>query len=184
MTGKGEAQIAATIDAAEEVPGPLDGLVERVLNDQGAPYIPEVLEGLSALKGEDRAAFEVLRVRLKEAGCRVTALDDAMAEEKGGTTGGRDPSQADILIGLAASAYLFHTPDGKGYADLEISGHRETWPIRSTGFKDWLVHKYYCETGGAPNNEAFNSARAAIQARARFDGSQMDVNIRVAGHDG
>ena len=178
MTGKSEAQ-----NAAEEFPDPLDGLIGRVLDDPGAPFVPEVLEGLSALKGEDRAAFEVLRVGLKKAGCRVTALDDAMAEEKGGT-GGRDPSQADILIDLAAGAYLFHASDGTGYADLEINGHRETWPIRSTGFKDWLVHQYYCETGGAPNNEAFNSARGAIQARARFDGPQMDVNIRVAGHDG
>jgi hypothetical protein len=171
--------ITAVIDAAEEFPDLLEGLIGRVSNDPGAPFVPDVLEDLSALKRENRAAFEVLRAKLKNAGCRMTALDEAMAEESG-ATGGREPSQADTLISLAATAYLFHTPDGTGYADLEINGHRETWPIRSTGFKDWLVHKYYCETGGAPSNEALNSARGTIQARARFDGPESDVNIRVA----
>ena len=30
--------------------------------------------------GKDRAAFEALRAQLKKAGCRVTALDEAIAE--------------------------------------------------------------------------------------------------------
>ena len=176
MTLETENLIAAAIDAAEEFSGTLEGLIGRTSQDPGVPFAPEVLESLSALKREDRAAFENMRENLKKAGCRVTALDEAMAECSG-SAGGRDPSQADILIGLAASAYLFHAPDGTGYADLEINGHRETWPIRSTGFRDWLVHKYYLETGGAPNSEAFKSARGAIQARARFDGPEMTVNV-------
>ena len=65
MTGKSEAQ-----NAAEEFPDPLDGLIGRVLDDPGAPFVPEVLEALSALKGEDLAAFDVISVRLKDAGCR------------------------------------------------------------------------------------------------------------------
>jgi hypothetical protein len=179
MTVENDNLIAAAIDAAEEVSDPLDGLIGRISNNPGAPYEPNVLESLSALKGRDRATFEVLRSKLKDAGCRVTALDDAMTDNSG-CVGGRDPNQADILIGLAANTFLFHTPDGTGYADLEINGHRETWPIRSAGFKDWLFHKYYLETGGAPNNEAFSTARGAIQAKARFDGPEIAVNIRVA----
>jgi hypothetical protein len=47
-----------------------------------------------------------------------------------------DPcSQADILIELAQSTELFHTPDGSAFADLDINGHRETWPIRAKGFR-------------------------------------------------
>ena len=41
--------------------------------------------------------------------------------------------QADVLIELAKGAELFHVPDGTGYADLEVNGHRETWLIRSKG---------------------------------------------------
>jgi len=46
------------------------------------------------------------------------------------SAGGRGPKQADILIGLAQSAELFHSLDGTGSADLDINGRRETWPIR------------------------------------------------------
>ena len=112
--------IAATIDAAEELRDPLDGLVERTTIDPGAPFAPDVLERLAALKKDDRRAFESLRAQLKEAGCRVTALDQAIAEENGGM-GRRDPTQADILIDLAQSAELFYAPDGTGFADLDIA---------------------------------------------------------------
>ena len=130
--------ISDTIDDAEEVHDPLDGLVEKTAGDPGAPFTPEVLEALAALKKDDRAAFEALRAQLKNAGCRVTALDEAIAEESG-DVGGRGPTQADILIDLAQTAELFHAPDGTGFADLDVNGHRETWPIRSKGFRRWLA---------------------------------------------
>ena len=37
--------------------------------------------GSLMLKKSDRAAFETLRAQLKQAGCRVTALDKALADE-------------------------------------------------------------------------------------------------------
>ena len=101
--------IADAIDGAEEMHDPLDGLAEKTVADPGAPFMAEALEALGALKKDSRAAFEALRSRLKKAGCRVTALDDAISEETG-ETGGRGPTQADILIGLARTAELFHTP--------------------------------------------------------------------------
>jgi hypothetical protein len=145
--------IAAAIDAAEEVHDPLDGLVERTTADPGAAFAPEMLERLGVLKRDDRAAFETLRAQLKEAGCRVTELDDAIPE-KGGEAGGREPSQADVLIELAQTAELFHDPDGKAFADLEVNGHRETWPVRSNGFKLWLARRYYEKTAGAVSGGA------------------------------
>ena len=178
-----EKLVADAIDAAEEILEPLDGLVERVDADPGAPFAPDVLVRLYELRREDRAAFEGLRSQLKTAGCRVTALDDAIAKENG-DAGGRGPSQADILIGLTADAGLLHVPDGTGYVDLEINGHRETWPIRSKGFKRWLARRFYEAIGGAPSSEALRSAWNVIEARAHFDAPQMDVYIRVAGHDG
>jgi hypothetical protein len=138
---KPETLVAAAIDAAEDIRDPLERLVEKTTTDPGAPFVPDVLEALAALTTEDRAAFEVLRAQLKKVGCRVTALDEAIAEESG-ETGGRGPTQADILIELAQSAELFHTPDSTGFADIDISGHRATWPIRAKGFRRWLARKY------------------------------------------
>ena len=178
-----EKQIADIIEAAEEVTDPLDNLVERTADDPGIPFQPDVLAHLSELKRQDQAAFERLRARLRKTGCRVTELDAAIAREIGDGDGGREPKQADILIGLTADIDLFHDATGTGYADLEINGHRETWPLRSKGFKRWLARRYFEETGGAPNSEALYSALNLIEARAHFDAPQQDVFIRVAGRD-
>jgi hypothetical protein len=104
--------IAAAIDTAEDIGDPLDSLVAKTTTDPGAPFAADALEWLAVLKKDDRAAFEALRAQLKSAGCRVTALDKAIAEENG-EAGERRPKQADILIGLAQAADLFHTADGR-----------------------------------------------------------------------
>ena len=176
-TNKRENLIAAAIDAAEDIRDPLEGLVERTATDPGAPFAPDTLVRLAALKKDDRAAFEGLRAQLKGAGCRMTALDEALAEESG-ETGGRGPKQADILIALASAAELFHTPDGTGFADLDINGHRETWPIRSKGFRRWLARRFFEATQGAPSSEALQSALNVIEAKAHFDAPERVVHVR------
>jgi hypothetical protein len=181
-TNKPQNLIAAAIDAAEEIRDPLEGLVERTATDPGAPFAPDTLARLAALKKDDRAAFEALRAQLKGAGARVTALDEAIAEENG-DTGGRGPTQADILVDLAQSAELFHAPDGTGFADLDINGHRETWPIRTKGFRRWLARRFFDATQGAPSSEALQSALNVIEARAHFDARERVVHVRVGGLD-
>jgi hypothetical protein len=175
--------IAEAIDGAEEMPDPLADLAKKTAADPGAPFMPDALEALAALKQNNRAAFEALRSQLKKAGCRVTALDDAIAEENG-TSSGRGPTQADILIDLAQTVALFHTPDGSGFADLDINGHRETWPIRAKGFRRWLARRFFEETGGAPSSDALQSALNVIEAKAHFDAPERQVHIRVGGLDG
>jgi len=161
--GAGANLIAEAVGAAEDIPDPLDGLVEKSATDPGAAFAPENLELLATLKKEDRAAFEVLRSKLKKAGCRVTALDEAIAKESG-DMGNRGPTQADILIGLAQTAELFHTPDGSGFADVEINGHRETWPIRSKGFRRWLARSFFEATESSANRQ--NTSRLTKCATA------------------
>ncbi len=79
---------------------------------------------------------------------------------------------------------MFHTPDGTGFADLDIDGHRETWPIRAKGFRRWLARRFFEATGGAPSSEALQSALNVIEAKAHFDGPERIVHIRVGGLDG
>jgi hypothetical protein len=182
MNGNGKDSITNAIETGEEIPDPLDNLVERSKADPGAAFKPEVLKRLATLKKEDQAAFELKRAELKKARCRITALDQAIAEQEAAAeemgSGGR-PKQADILIGLAQSAELFHAPDGSGFADVEINNHRETWPIRSKGFRLWLVRRFFEATGGAPSSEALQSALNLIEAKARFDAPEHFVHVRV-----
>jgi hypothetical protein len=177
------AGIREAVNRAQEICDPLTDLVERVSDDPGAPFVPEVLEGLAALKKADRAAFESLRTQLKRAGARVSVLDEAIAKASG-EPGGRGLTQADILIELAQSARLFHAPDGTGLADVNINGHRETWPIRSKGFRRWLARCFFAVTQGAPSSEALQSALNVIEANAHFDAPERAVYIRVGGLDG
>ena len=172
-----EEAVSVAIDAAEEIRDPLEGLVERAATDPGAAFASDVLERLAALKKRDLAAFEVMRARLKDAGCRVTALDQALAQ------GDRNTRACDILIGLAAEADLFHASDGTGYADVNINGHRETWAIRSKGFKRWLARHFYEEIVGAPSSEALQSALNVIEARAHFDGPERTIFVRIGSHE-
>jgi len=183
MSEEAKNMIAAAINAAEDIRDPLEGLLERTTTDPSAPFAPDALLRLAELKKGDRAAFEALRAKLKGAGCRVTALDEAMAEENG-EPARRGPTQADILIDLAQSAELFHAPDGTGFADLDINGHRETWPIRTKGFRRWLARRFFEATQGAPSSEALQSALNVIEAKAHFDGPERKVHIRVGGLNG
>jgi hypothetical protein len=158
----------------------LEHLVQQVADDPGAPFTPEALTSLAKLRKEDRASFEVLRSRLKDAGCRVTALDEAIDDESGGFSD-RATKQADVLVALAAEAELFHSPDRTPYADLMIEDHRETWPIRSKGFRHWLARRYYDVEEGAPGSAALQAASNVIEAKANFGAPQRLVHLRIGG---
>lgn len=180
MTKAPEDLICAAVDNAEELRDPLDDLIARTEVDPGTPYAPDVLEALVTLRQEDRARFEGLRAQLKRTGCRVTALDEALAEEAGDDSS-RGPKQADLLIDLVQEAELFHSPDATAFADLVINGHRETWSVRTKGFRRWLARRFFEATGGAPNSEALQSALNVIEAKAHFDGPELEVHIRIGG---
>jgi hypothetical protein len=137
--GEGATADISAVSSEEAIVAPADSndfehLVQEVANDPGAPFTPEAVASLAKLRKENRAGFEVLRSRLKEAGCRVTALDEAIDDETGGFSD-RAMKQADILVALAEETDLFHSADRTAYADLMIEDHRETWPIRSKGFR-------------------------------------------------
>ena len=170
------------IDAGLDAdPGLLTDLIEKTADDPGAPFAPEILAALADLRRSDRAAFETLRAGLKRKGCRrVTALDEALSEEISGAPGARTQTQADILLRLAQAADLFHAADGSGYADFDINGHRETWPIRSKGFSRWLARAFYEETHSAAGSEALQSALNVIEAKANYDAIECEAHVRVA----
>jgi hypothetical protein len=170
-------------DAPPEAgPDPLEGLLERVETDKGAVFEPEVLERLRRLKKENRAEWERMRAKLKELKIGVTSLDDAMRGDD--DRSGRGPSQSDVLMNLAGDAVLFHSADDTAYADVEINGHRETWAVRSRGFRRWLQNQYFEETSSAPPSEALQAVINSIEARALKCGPELPVHVRVGGHEG
>ena len=162
--------------------GFIEGLVERCAENPRYAFTPEVVERLASLKQSDRLAFETLRARLKETGCRITALDDVIDDATDKSE--RNPNQTDILIGLAEDIDLFHTVDGTAYADIQVSGHRETWNIRSEGFAHWLSRRFFKETRRALSPDTLHSSLANFEAKARFEGQEQSVFLRTGGLDG
>lgn len=103
---------------------------------------------------------------------RAAVGDDAKRERR---------SQAELLVALArADATLFHDPAGDSYARVRAAGHRETWPVRSRGFRLWLARRFYDEQQRAANAEAESTALNLLEALARFDGACEPVHLRVA----
>jgi hypothetical protein len=115
----------------------------------------------------------------------IVSLEEALkAKKEKGADDKEKRSQANTLIDLAKEAELFHDKDGNCYADIHTNGHRETWAVRSKGFRRWLSRQYYQQKDGAPSSEAMQSALNVLEAQAHFDGPERAVALRVAGNAG
>src|ERR1043165_6716724 len=93
-------------------------------------------------------------------------------------------SEATRLVELANNVELFHTPDDDPYASFEFSGHRETWPVNSRGFRTWLTRKLYEAEHKAPTAQALQDAQNVLGSVAHFDGKPREVHLRIAEHEG
>jgi hypothetical protein len=106
-----------------------------------------------------------------------------------GQAGAESPprkSAATRLVELAegAGVELFHAPDQAAYAGLAPGGRRETWPLKSTGFRRWLARLFYECEGKAAGAQAVADALAVLESRALFDGAEAPVSVRLAEHGG
>jgi hypothetical protein len=161
---------------------PLDGLVERAKADPACAFADDVIEALAELRAEDRGRFEAIRAELKRAAVRVGVLDP-MIHAAAGDDGGRQ-TQADALIEIAGECELFHVADGTAFADIRIADRRETWPVKSRGFRRWLGRAFYERHGGVANAESVVAALGLIEARAHYDGAERTIFLRVGEHGG
>ncbi len=139
--------------------------------ESGPPYIYSHAHG--GIKYDLAAQPESMEAKK---GKRSKKADAEEGEEK--------KSQTAVLVELAQRADLFHTADGAAWADIEIGGRRETWPVKSRGFRRWLKHLVYAEIGRVPNSEAWANATSMIDALATIRGDQRSVYMRVAEHEG
>jgi hypothetical protein len=89
------------------------------------------------------------------------------------------PTQGQILGEILDTASLFHAADMTAYADVTVDGHRETWGVRSKGFKFWLINEFCERTDGeAPSSEAINTTLNAAEAQGRRN-QKLAVHLRV-----
>jgi putative DNA primase/helicase len=84
-----------------------------------------------------------------------------------------------MVAGALPSVILLH--DGQqGYATFERGGHRECWPLRSHGFRNWLASDNYARTGSLPSGSVIKDAIDHLEAAA-LNGQEIQPVIRVGG---
>ena len=67
---------------------------------------------------------------------------------------------------------------------MQVGGHYETHPIKSKGFRRWLLRAFYGLQGRPPGAQALQDALGLLEAKAEFDGSERPVYVRAAEHGG
>jgi hypothetical protein len=153
---------------------------------------PVFTHKLDVADADQRAAFADRLCKDHEGLDRswVAATLEQLAADPGpgaGADQGAGPaaSGADARVALTDEAELFHTGDVEDevYATVPVGDHRETWPVKSDGFRTWLRRQYWLRNRSAPSAAAFNDAIAVIEAKARFDGQAHKVSVRLAGGD-
>lgn len=93
----------------------------------------------------------------------------------------RAQSDAAALYTLAvARCEFFHDADGRGYAQFERGGHRETALISSAGFGEWLCQEYYREHGRIASDQASTTAIARLNGHAKYSGPEREAYLRHA----
>jgi hypothetical protein len=93
-------------------------------------------------------------------------------------------TQTSRLLALAGGVELFHSPEGDAYALVPLENHKETLPLRGKDFRSWLLREYFLVESKAPGGQALADATATLEAKAKFDGPENHVHIRVATHEG
>jgi hypothetical protein len=94
------------------------------------------------------------------------------------------PTQAKILVRLAADVQLFRNKDGEAFASFEKNGHMETYPLESRDFKNYLVLRF-CEVfEKPPHSQALSGAFSVLEGRAMQNPKMWPVHVRVASGDG
>ena len=114
----------------------------------------------------------------------VTAAFNQLTEDGDAEDQGRDHQRRDQASQLIDVAELWHGVDMTAYASVTTDSCREDWELQSKGFSDWLISKFYVRYNKPPTNSAKETAMALLSSKARRDGDEYPVYIRVAEEDG
>lgn len=93
-------------------------------------------------------------------------------------------STSGALLELREAMELFHDPEGRAYASVQVADHLETWPLRSRDFALYLRRQHFGTARSAVGSEALKSAIETFESDALFSGPSRPVYVRVAAHAG
>lgn len=89
-------------------------------------------------------------------------------------------TQSSRLMRIAQDAELFHTTDGDAFATISVNSHKETFPIKSRDFRDWLSLRHWNKERAMPSSQAVQDVVYGLSGQARFEGETRGVYLRIA----
>jgi len=148
----------------------------RFLKRRGADvriiYLPPKLGGQKQGLDDFFAAAHTVDELLSYAQTELRGTDDE--EQK--------LSQASRLVGLTSKVEFFRSPDNKAFASVPVAEHVENVAVKSAAFRDWLVREFRLAERSSPNSQAVQDALNDLSGKARYEGREYEVNVRIAAH--
>jgi len=92
---------------------------------------------------------------------------------------GKKKSQSTLLIEIGERVGLVHDNNGDAYAIFDEYNGIKTIPLISKDFTDILSHDFYKLTGKGANKNALTDAKATLEAKAKYDGKQVEIGLRI-----
>jgi hypothetical protein len=91
-----------------------------------------------------------------------------------------EQSMSQRLVSIVKRAKYFRTPEGVGYARVEVHGHEEVWRIDDEGYSDWLEMMFFEEAETCAPEKALKSAVTHARGLAKFGKKIEQVWLRTA----
>jgi DNA polymerase I-like protein with 3'-5' exonuclease and polymerase domains len=153
------------LDRVKEVAG----LLTRLPKSEQEPHIDLIIKKVRGF-GISKAA---IRGQI-----RAIALERQHQERQLATD-----KATQLFEAAMARCTLFHDNEWKLYAQFEINGHCERYPLGSEAFKSDLNLLAFETSGSIPNSEVIRTVIAQLKGQARFHGKCVKLNNRVAERD-
>ncbi len=171
---------ADTADAIQII----EAALSQAATDIGLLWENVTLDAMRHVYDHNKPQWARLRLRLKQ--CKGLKLSDYEREIVPASDGNSpEINTAATLIAIAEQDCSFcHDADSEPYALIQADSIRQCYHVNSKAYAEWLSYRFYKSEGTAPNDNALKSALSTLAGKAKFEGDQVEVNIRIARHDG
>jgi hypothetical protein len=114
------------------------------------------------------------------ASAKPAATDNIIALANAKADGDDKETVSEKLVRLADQAELFHDENGETFMSAVVKGHRETWPLKSRGSREYLAFLFHQETGKVPGGQALQDALNVLHGKALYEGPERPTHVRIA----
>jgi len=84
------------------------------------------------------------------------------------------------MLNPANKPFVFHDEEGEAYGHFQVGDHKETWPLKSQSFKNYLASLFYKMNRNIPNAQLIQDTLNVLHAEASSESRTYPVFTRIA----